>query len=67
MEATVTPVNEEEENEYSYTSDGPQDYNYEPVRPAVGQEQGRIWRNNSRKRAESCGVRSSNGEQRKLW
>lgn len=38
MDLTVTPVNEEEENMYSYSDGGPQAYTYEPVRQDGDQE-----------------------------
>lgn len=48
MVRTVTAVNEEEENLYSSTYDGPQDQNHEAVCQDGEQEQGRIRRRNGK-------------------
>lgn len=48
MNPTVAPVNKGEENLFSCTHDGPQAYNYEPVRQ---DGEGRIKRNNGHRGA----------------
>lgn len=54
MDQTVTPVNDEEENLYSYSHDGPQAYDYEPFRQDRERDQGSVRRNKGQRRTVSC-------------